>query len=181
MCRLLTAASVLSLLLSVATLVLGIRSYHALEALHCWKGASSQGVVITKGQVLFWRQLLLDNPGSAGPLRFEIAWRTPARDMREYDSPGMTLHAGFGFGSIASRWYPVRQLEAPAWAISLLLGAPPVWWLASLRRRRQRQRRLAGLCPACGYDLRASTGQCPECGAPIQSTAGTDPGTGERG
>jgi hypothetical protein len=32
------------------------------------------------------------------------------------------------------------------------------------RRRRAEQRSRAGLCPACGYDLRASAGRCPECG-----------------
>jgi len=37
---------------------------------------------------------------------------------------------------------------------------------AEKRRRHQRaQRRDAGLCVECGYDLRASTSHCPECGA----------------
>jgi hypothetical protein len=32
------------------------------------------------------------------------------------------------------------------------------------RRRRAEQWSRVGLCPACGYDLRASAGRCPECG-----------------
>lgn len=31
-------------------------------------------------------------------------------------------------------------------------------------------RRSAGLCPACGYDLRASPGRCPECGEKVSAT-----------
>ena len=31
--------------------------------------------------------------------------------------------------------------------------------------RRAGRRATGGLCPACGYDLRASPGRCPECGA----------------
>lgn len=41
----------------------------------------------------------------------------------------------------------------------------PLWWL--VRRGRRLVRRWRGLCPECGYDLRASKDRCPECGAPI--------------
>jgi hypothetical protein len=47
---------------------------------------------------------------------------------------------------------------------SLLVGI--VSGLLSIRRE---DRRDAGLCPGCGYDLRASKDRCPECGRAVES------------
>lgn len=53
-----------------------------------------------------------------------------------------------------------------ATAAGFLAGVPA-------QRRRKRQARAAvGLCPACGYDLRASPDRCPECGSVPEAKPG---------
>jgi hypothetical protein len=56
----------------------------------------------------------------------------------------------------------VRSVTVPIWSISLALGLYP--FLRAVRLWRSRRHHRRGLCPACGYDLRATPDCCPECG-----------------
>ena len=67
---------------------------------------------------------------------------------------------GLGFSYAASSNAGV--LVTPSWFVAGLLAIVPAVWLR--RRRGIRRRCRLGLCPACGYDLRATPDRCPECG-----------------
>jgi hypothetical protein len=58
-----------------------------------------------------------------------------------------------------------RGVAVPWWSIVLLSVLLPARWLHLRRgKARGRRRQTRGLCPSCGYDLRATPGRCPECG-----------------
>lgn len=58
-------------------------------------------------------------------------------------------------------------LATPYWLIAAASLLVPVFQLvvAHYRKFKHLERRAAGMCLECGYDLRATPGQCPECGA----------------
>ena len=56
-----------------------------------------------------------------------------------------------------------QTLAVPHWGVLVAFALLPVLRVTALSDRRRRRR--LGLCPACGYDLRATPGRCPECGA----------------
>ncbi|MCC6907003.1 MAG: hypothetical protein IT430_03595 [Phycisphaerales bacterium] len=75
-----------------------------------------------------------------------------------------------GNGNRISRALPLA-IYWPGAIVNTLIYAAVLLALATLvRLSRQRLRVRRGHCPACNYDLRATTtGVCPECGAVIYS------------
>jgi hypothetical protein len=77
-------------------------------------------------------------------------------------SPLMPLHGGTSMNP----GYRYLRICFPYWFASAVSGVmvwPWIGWTA-YRRRRARQWNRAGLCPKCGYDMRANPAKCSECG-----------------
>jgi ferredoxin len=92
---------------------------------------------------------------------WELEQRNPPPDLTD-DLLGPRWH---GFQEITLGDEDIRMVGAlvPDWLPVLLFALLPAHRLAILGRRWHRRR--LGLCPSCGYDLRATPDRCPECGA----------------
>ena len=190
--RLFNVFSGLSLLLCAAVCVLWARSFFASDGLGWvgWQGGDEaagrwhgRGAVSNRGRLAVYtfdsgrlrfhdpRHVPLHGDPDARPGFF---WRREQSSSAAPPPPdaGLIRRAGFNhwrgaIGVWADYGAPVFEvLTLPHWAAAAAaFGLPAAVWLAGFaRRRRARGRHRAGLCTACGYDLRATPGRCPECG-----------------
>ena len=73
-----------------------------------------------------------------------------------------TDHSGPNLWGVGGVSVVTRMAEVPFWTLAAPFAVLP---LARVGRNfRAARRTRSGLCPACGYDLRATPGRCPECG-----------------
>lgn len=174
--RLLNFLTALSLLLCVATAVLWVRSYRVGDRwLLDWRVA----VVASSGQVSFRFSTGSPSQGQEAT----TGWRHRAeRPMRLAVPRGISRQTIGGMGpnqytslevglwglGVRHNSNPQRGaifLLVPYWfVLAAALLVPALRLVAAARRWPRRRRESLGLCPVCGYDLRATPGQCPECG-----------------
>ena len=173
-----TVVSAASLLLCVATCVLWVRSYWVRDG-----AAWFRHTEFAEDGEWQWEEFAVASwPGFVmcmyvGEHRVLVAEKFPPWEFEWRQFParadGRILDTRFAWerheeplGTSVPRVYFRTTVQFPYWPVVLAASALPATWLVHWRRRRRLRHRLASrLCPACGYDLRATPGRCPECGA----------------
>lgn len=152
----------LAILIGFAATILWLRSGVIKDGLNFTTPVAGGSIISRYDRACLMITFRLNWGWSLGVFRTaQSRWGNDTVDELEFSA------AGFGFGR--STWAdgsPSTWLATvPFWFIILLCLAilaktTHTWFYRSARDQR-------GLCPDCGYDLRASIDRCPECGRPI--------------
>ena len=70
-------------------------------------------------------------------------------------------------------WGPMAEwgVRVPNLFVMAVTSILPIRWLVELPAWYRRRRKMRGLCPRCGYDIRATPELCPECGTVLANEA----------
>jgi hypothetical protein len=167
----LNGLTALSLLLCVATVVLSLWSYRYGLFLSRYDGEAARvrDVFVKRGRVEYSSVKCRPEDLDYLPTFLGLGYCV---QPEHYFGPVETCEhefAGFGYGACPKpNWSPREVLwVSPLWFLFTLAAILPAVRLQRLRHRKHRP----GLCPTCGYDLRATPQQCPECGTAVPTKA----------
>jgi len=180
-----TLASILSLLLlCIALATFWLRSYTLSDQLF-WNRADGRfWSYSAPGRLVLgrWRSSPFDQPLPTEDHALEYRHDTIAYAGNRF----LFMNGEIGDIDISNEfaafaWYEKRtrtgriysQWVSPFAPLAAATAILPLTWLTLATRShlRLRRRKNLGLCPTCGYDLRASPGRCPECGVEGTRTA----------
>jgi hypothetical protein len=178
--------TLLSALLFLATAALWARSYATADRVirNAWDADGDRtywaqsDIVVSRGTLWLFHQVQAFSTAGAQSLRsshpaeLHYSAESPRATQIEFSVTGFS-HAGFRYKSVSKPDSPGhsrplaagQQASLPLWSLLPPLAILPT--IRAIRHRRRRKRAAAaaaGLCPTCGYDLRASPDRCPECG-----------------
>ena len=167
------ALAAASLLLCLATAVLWVRSYWVEDQFFANRREASESARIYHwlhyqsfaasfdGKLAVWF-CWSERPESGPRPPWEVHFTHTNESWTEF-AAGAAQFKYVNYDGYASdfRIWVVRDWSLVA-AFAVLPAIVALRQVRAVRRRRRRAR--LGLCPACGYDLRASPDRCPECG-----------------
>jgi hypothetical protein len=159
------ALTLLSLFLCIASIVFWIRSRHVTDSVALTSSPIQWSLSIGSGTVSLVRNK---------------SWYEPD-ELKRGTTQTRYERSLLGFGTKQSeqsdKWLNqsgtrtiiyatvIRTYYAPLWFCVIVFSIFPLLQYPRLLRRFYRHRH--GLCPRCGYDLRASPANCPECGTSV--------------
>ena len=171
-------ATVLSLMLCVATGVLWVRSYRSIDMLtigerrqlSSWLGglhyyAMDRGTMRVRVDRL--SSAPLPSNLRSSNLRWDGAQYVAGGSRHQFHGFIVIPNGRFRFSGGVATVVPLPSYTAvrvPAWVVMAVTLVLPIVWLIHYRGRGGVRRNTLNFCPCCNYDLRATPDRCPECG-----------------
>jgi hypothetical protein len=193
--RLSTLSAFLSLLLCAATIVLWVRSYFGSDYISRNTPVESQphfvshhgySITITRGSIRLASEyntyISIQIAMNLHPIDGAATWTVGRLGVGHIfwgDLEVRSFWNRLGFHSfhdgISTSFSESTQdgIAIPAWLPTLLFAIAPLLIVHRIIRNRRCHK--SGLCPQCGYDIRATPTRCPECGQTIANQSAQTP------